>query len=403
MSHDVDDDLRRLFDKSASTIGTISPGFTDKVLTEGARRRRTRRVTAAGGVAAAVLLVSGALWQVPDLVNNSTPVQPANPSVTGVTSVATPDVKTRYPSPGEWAASLPRGDDVQAAFAVRQTLHAGDLSVPITGPDVKPSSLITVHGPAGDGWLATVLDFGARDVRPQIGIIAPDGTFTPLPDQPRASLVSPLVVSPDRTQLAVGPEVRDVGTGEIVTSFPHPDAFAVAWLDEGIVYTTDMGYKTRMWIWQPGSEPEETFLFEAASTHGGIVVTADGDCAGVGPLSEPPSTYQRVCEGAVLSISPQGQRVFTETFTVVDVASGEATTLPVPAKSYRPGRGDWSALHLTTFWEDEDHLVLLIPGKNQAIFSFVRCEISTSTCERASDELQVEDSADAPTELSPLD
>ncbi len=401
MGHDVDDDLRRLFDKSASTIGTISPGFTDTVLTEGARRRRIRRVTAAGGTAAAVLLVSGALWQVPDLVDNSSPVQPANPSV--VTTVTTPAVDAFFAEPGDWAASLPRGENVRAAFAVGQTLYAGDLSVQITSPDVKPpSTSITVYGPAGDGWLATVLDFGARDVRPQIGIIAPDGTFTPLPDQPRASLVSPLVVSPDRTQLAVGPEVRDVGTGEIVTSFPHPDAFAVAWLDEGIVYTTDMGYKTRMWIWQPGSEPEETFLFEAASTRGGIVVTADGDCAGVGPLDAAPSTYQRICEGRVLSISPQGERVFTETFTVVDVASGEVTTLPVP-RFDRPRMSYYSLLTLTTFWEDEDHVVMLVPGGNQAIFSFVRCEISTNTCERASDELHGDDPSDAPMELSPLD
>ncbi len=92
----------------------------------------------------------------------------------------------------------------------------------------------------------------------------------------------------------------------------------------------------------------------------------------------------------MLSISPHGERVFTDEFTVVDVASGDATTLPVP-KFDRPGLGYWSALNLTTFWEDDDHLVLLVPGENQAIFSFVRCEISTNSCERASDELQVDD------------
>lgn len=402
MSHDVDDDLRRLFDKSASTIGTISPGFTDTVLTEGARRRRIRRVTAAGGAAAAVLLVSGALWQVPDLVDNSSPIQPANPS--GVTLPTTQDVDTRFASNAEWAASLPRGENVRAAFAVKQTLYAGDVSVPITSPYVKPSprSMVTVCGPAADGWLATVLNYGERGVQSQTGIIAPDGTFTPFAGQPDVGCSPfPLGVSPDRTRFAVGSDIRDVETGDLETSFPHPDAIAAAWLDDGIVYVTTevKGSDTRMWIWQPGSEPEETLLFELASTHGGIVVTTDGDCAGVGPLSEPPSTYQRICKGRVVSISPYGERVFTESFMVVDVASGDATTLPVP-KPYQPRT---ASLPLTTFWEDEDHLVMLIPGENPKIFSFVRCEISTNICERASDELRAYDSGDPPDVLSPLD
>lgn len=157
-----------------------------------------------------------------------------------------------------------------------------------------------------------------------------------------------------------------------------------------------------MWIWQPGSEPKETFLFEAASAQGGIVVTADGDCAGVGPLSASPSTYQRICEGRVLSISPQGERVFTDSFTAVDVASGEVTTLPVP-RFDRPRMSYYSLLSLTTFWEDDEHVVMLVPGRNQAIFSFIRCEISTNTCELASDELHVDDPINAPMELSPLD
>ncbi len=400
MSHDVDDDLRRLFDKSASTIGTISPGFTDTVLTEGARRRRTRRVTAAGGTAATVLLVSAALWQVPDLVDNSSPVQPANPSV--VTTVTTPAVDARFAEPADWAASLPRGENVRAAFAVGQTLYAGDVSTAITGAHVTHTSSITVAGPVADGWLALVLTFGNDGAETWNGVIAPDGTFTPFVDQPHAFSPIPPVASPDGTQFATGRDVGDVETGQIVTSFPHPGVWPAAWLDEGIVYSTDMGYKTRMWIWQPGSEPEETFSFEAASTSGGIVVTADGDCAGVGPLDAAPSTYQRICEGRVLSISPQGERVFTETFTVVDVASGEVTTLPVP-RFDRPRMSYYNLLILTTFWEDEDHVVMLVPSGNQTTFRFVRCEISTNTCERASDELHGDDISDVPMELSPLD
>ncbi len=176
MSPDVDDDLRRLFDKSASTIGTISPGFTDTVLTEGARRRRARRFTAAGGAAAAVLLVSGALWQLPDMVNNSSPVQPADPS--RVTTTTTSDVGTSFSSPGEWAASLPRGENVRAAFAVRHTLYAGDVSTGITGAHVTRAWLITVHGPWPGGWLALVVTFGNAGDESWNGVIAPDGTFT---------------------------------------------------------------------------------------------------------------------------------------------------------------------------------------------------------------------------------
>lgn len=69
----------------------------------------------------------------------------------------------------------------------------------------------------------------------------------------------PLLVSPDGAKFAAGPDIRDVATGEIVTSFPGPDASAGAWFDEGIVYsTTEVKVsETKIWIWQPGSVPAE--------------------------------------------------------------------------------------------------------------------------------------------------
>lgn len=317
----------------------------------------------------------------------------------------TTQLGTSFAGPSDWVASLPRGEDVRAAYATGRTLHVGDVSTTITGPYVESKSSITLYDPVAGGWLATVLNFGNRaefDFRPQNGVIVADGTFIPFTDQPHVFAMS-LLASPDGTQFAVGPDIRDVATGAIVESFPRPEVLATAWFDEGIAYNTTevKASDTRMWLWQPGSAPVEIF-FEIASNSGGIVVTADGDCAAAGRLSEPPSTYQRFCEGRVLSISPTGQSVFTESFVVVDVASGDATTLPVP-KFDRPRRSYWSLLPLTTFWEDEDHLVMLIPGVNQEIFSFVRCELSTNTCERASDELLLDDAASAPLQLSPID
>jgi hypothetical protein len=87
----------------------------------------------------------------------------------------------------------------------------------------------------------------------------------------------------------------------------------------------------------------------------------------------------------VLSISPNGERVFTESFEVVDVATGEATPLPVPEFD-RPLMTYWDSVVPPAFWEDENHLVLRVPGR-EGSFSFVRCELSTNSCERASDQL----------------
>ncbi len=109
----------------------------------------------------------------------------------------------------------------------------------------------------------------------------------------------------------------------------------------------------------------------------GIAVTTNGHCAAAGPLSEPPSAYQRFCHGRVLSISPNGERVFTESFEVVDVATGEATPLPVPEFD-RPLMTYWDSVVPPAFWEDENHLVLRVPGR-EGSFSFVRCELSTNS------------------------
>lgn len=399
MNHDIDEELRHLFEDSASTIKTISPEFTDTVITQGSKRRRARRQGIVIGAAATMALVVGVAWQSPQLLNNSAP-DPAD------TEKTTTQLGTRFESPSDWAATLPRGEDVRAAYAVGQTLYAGDSSVPITGPYIKPTSSITLYDPAGDGWLATVLNFGDRaefDFRPQNGIIGADGTFTPFAEQPNAMAV-PLLASPDGTRFAVGPDIRDMATGAIVESFHIPDANAGAWFDEGIVYsTTEVGAgETKSWIWRPGSDTVEISSEGSGVSVNGTAFHNDGNCSSIGPLTAAVATYERICEGPVISVSPSGELALTESFRVVAIASGEVTALPVPDFE----RGYWTSgpLGATTYWEDDGNVVVEIPEPPPAGgaigFSYVRCQISTESCERASERLGGEFPI-APT-LSPL-
>lgn len=389
MNHDIDEELRHLFEDSASTIKTISPAFTDTVITQGSKRRRARRQGIVIGAAATMALVVGVVWQSPQLLNNSAP-DPAD------TEKTTTQLGTRFESPSDWAATLPRGEDVRAAYAVGQTLYAGESSVPITGPHVKATSTITIYDPAGGGWLATVLNFGDQaepDFRPQNGIIATDGTFTPFTEQPH-EFATPLLASPDGTQFAAGPDIRDVATGAIVESFPGPDATAGAWFDKGIVYSapefraSELKFKLKSWIWQPGSDPVEISGKGSGVSVNGIAFHNDRACSRVGPLAEPVATYERICEGAVISVSPSGELALTDSYRVVAMASGEVTALPVPDFD----RGYWTTGPLAlTYWEDDDNVVIVVPEPPPAGrdigFSYVRCQISTKSCERASERL----------------
>lgn len=112
------------------------------------------------------------------------------------------------------------------------------------------------------------------------------------------------------------------------------------------------------------------------------------------------ATYTRFCEGAVISVSPSGELALTETLRLVTISSGEVTALPVPDID-RPLRTYYIGPQAVTFWEDDGNVLIEIPepranGRGDG-FSYVRCQLSTSTCERASDPVVGE-----PTPLSPL-
>ena len=107
----------------------------------GAKRRRNRRDHLGAAAAALALVAVAAVWQGPNLVNRSTPPTSHDDSRQHMTTDA-------------WVASLPRGDDVQAAYADGQTLHVGDSEVAITGDQTSArSSSIELARPA-DGRLA---------------------------------------------------------------------------------------------------------------------------------------------------------------------------------------------------------------------------------------------------------
>ena len=141
MSPDVDDDLRRLFAESADSIEGLPHDFDAMVLSAGSKRRRTRLATIGAGAAALALVAVAAVWQGPSLIDRATPPTSNDETPTKMTTDA-------------WVASLPRGGDLQAAYADGIRLHVGDSEVMINGDEIHESSQIELLGKVTDGWLA---------------------------------------------------------------------------------------------------------------------------------------------------------------------------------------------------------------------------------------------------------
>lgn len=400
MSHDVDDDLRRLFAQSADSIEGLPAGFGSEVLTAGARRRRNRRATIGAGAAALALVAVAAIWQGPSLVDRSTPPTNHDETPTHMTTDA-------------WVASLPRGDNLRAAYADGQTLHVGDSEVAITGDQISPSSQIDLVGRVTDGWLARVANVAKKlkDSTDTVGVVAPDGAFTPLTHQPKPFILA--VVSPDGTMFAGGSQVRSTTTGEVLQTIPD-GLLAVMWVDSGLVLyeQDDAADSDSTWLWDP-NDPEIPASKVVYPQYGGGVEPSSGSTTPHGlmalnhagctelydiglNLQEPDTRY---CEGPTFALSDSGSVALLRPWTAYDIDSGDKSTLPVPTLTGEFEDFDPRA-YSTFFWEDDNNVVFDLEVGGNAATVYVRCVISSQHCEQATDKLK---DFRRPMALSPVD
>jgi len=384
MSHDVDDDLRRLFAASADDIDALPAGFSADVLGAGSRRRRNRRTTIGAGAAALALVAVAAVWQGPNLVEQSTPPTNHNDTPTQMTTDA-------------WAASLPRGDDVEAAYVDGRTLHVGDRATTIRG-HVSRSSSIELLGQTTSGWLARVMELreDAADSSETTGVINSDGVYMAFDDPPRNFLVA--TVEPAGTMFAAGQLVRSTADGEVLVSLPD-GMEALGWVDNGLVLYEPGAPEGTVsnWIWDPG-EPgippapielpdSEPAAGGGAMTPNGLVAINRGDCTELVEYDvamQPPDV--RFCAGQTFALSDSGTVALVRPWTAFDIDSADKTRLPVPELL-----GEFEDYDAQTqaayFWEDDNNVVFDLEVGETFATVYIRCVISSQHCERASDKL----------------
>ncbi len=277
-------------------------------------------------------------------------------------------------------AALDRGPDVAVAHLDGRRVVDGDVSLRVRG--TQPVLL----GKAGDGYVLRV----ERDSTYQVVRVAPGA--------PQRELVEgapeQAVLSEDGATLGVIEQVRRNATVDVYSAIDgeklasrsgfrgYPD---VADIDADHVAVTSFEKGLSDWSWRDDTVEKVTdaSVYEVDLGADRLAYfTKDpyqGGCSVVTTFTAPRTTLSRSCRQAVLSFSPDGQRMVT-TYKLADglgpTEVWESTTDGDLLASYRAGYffGQIS-------WESTTDLLLESYGKEKG--ATVRC--SETSCERASD------------------
>lgn len=402
---DTESMLREVMDSRVSRLDP-DDAFVQETVSrsqETLRRHHRRRTlaAAAGGLAvvAAIALVA------PRFAADQGAVGPAIRPSTGYPSNAlTPQIA----DPLAWAQSLPRGPDVQAAYIANDVLHIGADQTRI-----GQHAYAQLFAPVIGGWLGGIAATrdpvtGSYDGQ-KTGIFSSDGSFQPLNHQTAKGEPGAFELSPDGTELAFGDSVLEFPSLQFVASVPSNVLYTDAWTDFGIVYEDQ---SQDLWLWTVGQHPirigDSHYYYGFRSDGIGLRTgRTPGSCDAVVKLNVDGSisTVMTSC-GHKLGepFSPSGNLALSVSGDVIAIPTGEiAATLPLP-----------DTHGYSIFWENENSLIVEVIGQGTIESGFagmppqnvgpyptqlVRCTISTETCERASD---IIDLTNPPPSLVPL-
>jgi hypothetical protein len=344
------------------------------------RRHQQRRTLAAATVGVAVVVAIALV--APRFTEDQGAVDPATRHTRNPTEASAPHVV----APLVWARSLPRGPDAEAAYMANSVLHVGPDQIRI-----GPYAYAGLYAPVAGGWLGGIAATkdpvtGAYE-GPKTGIFSPDGSFQALNQQTANGEPGAFALSPDGTEMAFGDSVLEFPSLKFVASVPSNVLYTDVWSDFGIVYE-DLSLDR--WLWTVGQHPirigDRHYYYGFRSDGLGLRTgRTPGPCDAVVELNVGGSisTVMTSC-GHQLGepFSPSGNLALAVSGDVIAIPSGRVVaTLPIP-----------EANDYNTFWEDEDDIVLEIDtllNRSPYPIQLVRCTISTETCERASDVINV--------------
>lgn len=377
---DLEREVRTMI-RAASTGITADQQYVHRTIdraTEASRRRRGQRKVVMTVAAVAVVVATGALPL--SISQESDPTE----NVRDTAPPTEPAGEAERIDPFDWAQSLRRGADANAAYVSDGVLYAGEARLSLPGGTRQGTVLASVN----DGWIVSISPGQGRS---QTGLLSALGDFTPFTDV-GAGQTMVFALSPDGTTAAVGDAVIEVASGERIGSVPQNAYIARGWTHYGFVYL-DRNYDS--WLWEPGLEPRRIGPQYTTFTPDGVgFMPKHGGCSTINrmrPDGDVEETMQ-YCDAQIAALSPSGNRAFTLAGTVISVPDGDVeATFPVPGGFERLMAVD----DYTTVWENEGTVLIAITNDNGTGYVqvgprravIVRCTVSTETCERASDDI----------------
>ncbi|NEA31255.1 hypothetical protein [Streptomyces sp. SID13031] len=253
----------------------------------------------------------------------------------------------------------------------------------------------------GGGWLVKT---GYPDPKKsQAAIVDPKGKVTPL--GPTGATYP--VISPDGRQLAVAVAPYGAKDSRVVVvnvedgketarlDLPMPSIRLIGWNKDGIWLTPELVDSRPVSVWQPGADQPRTV--EELGLRGELQVVRssdvvvqlsgngiDGYCAKAATLGAKGLELKReYCfetvesdqAAAYVALSPEGRTMVLSTRVAVDIATGKATKLGIPAKF---GGWTWNS----AVFEDPATVIVLADtrGVKPLAQKMFRCSVTTGEC-----------------------
>ncbi|TCC65528.1 hypothetical protein E0H73_00870 [Kribbella pittospori] len=369
--NDTETRLRDYLHAEASSVPGSAQGPGLELDSTGSSTRRWAPMAlAAAGIAAALLLAVPFFRGLSD----------HQPSVSGLP--ATGAASTQAPSiPYAVTVQNNPGNPLDTWWAV---LH--DRGRTVQNPGVKGD----VRARVGGGWL---VDTGYPDPKKaQAAVVSPAGKIRPIGP---LGAISPMV-SPDGRQIAVALSTYGEKTGRVVVvnledgkevssiTVRTPNLELVGWNKDGIWMNPHSPGARPVTVWQPGTKDARTVgnldgELEVVRSSGTVVLLSSTGsqkaCAKAATLGTPGLEVKReYCfeiatqRAPYVALSPDGATMALSTGIAVDIATGKATELKLPAKSVLADGG---------VFEDPANVILV--DESQRIF---RCGVATGECKQ---------------------
>jgi hypothetical protein len=217
----------------------------------------------------------------------------------------------------------------------------------------------------------------------EFGVLDADGHFRPLAGG--SAFMQEAAVSPDAREVFINGAAVAVDTGQIVDSFDGPPGVTVGWGSAGVVYRRSPDDGTRSFLWQPGGSPvplSVDVLMVARDSN--RVLVREPRCVSVVELipNGATSLVAKWCGNVnfVYELSPDGTYVLWKGAVAQTVTGNQVVRFDALSGV--------QVLEWTRGWEDASHILFPVELHGSKV-QIVRCDVSTTECERAGSPVRV--------------